>query len=74
MVTGLDVAHLRAYLLDDAGRLVPQHDRQGVRKESFDKVQIGVAEAGHRGAQQDLVRRRLTDTDLLDYERLVGFI
>ncbi len=61
-------------MLDDAGRLVAQHDRQGVRKYPFNKVQVGVAETGHRSAQQDLVRRRLTDTDLLYDERLVGFI
>jgi hypothetical protein len=74
VVALLDVVHLRADLLDDAGRLVAQHDGQRMRVKPLDEVQVGMAEARVGGAQEHLARGRLVDRHVLDDERLVHFV
>ena len=71
MVARLDRRHLGPDRLDNAGALVPEHDRPVERKASdpIDDMQIAVAHAGRDGAHQHLARPRLVDLDLLDRQR-----
>ncbi len=74
VVARLHIGDVGADLLDDAGGLVPKHRGQRVRIKAFHEVQIGMAEAGDRRADQDLARARLRQADVLDDQRLVDFI
>ncbi|MGY3362498.1 hypothetical protein ACVWZK_009161 [Bradyrhizobium sp. GM0.4] len=66
MITGLHIGDVGADLLDDTGRLVPEHRGQRMRIKAFHEVQIGVAETCGRGPDQDLARAGLRQADILD--------
>ncbi len=74
MVARLHVVDVGADLLDDTGGLVAEHRGQRMRIKPFHEVQIGVAEPGDRGADQDLARPRIRQADVLDHQRLVDFM
>ena len=59
--------------LDDAGALVPEHDRPVEREASdaVDDMQVAVADAGRDGADQHLAPRWRVDIDRLDRQRRV---
>ena len=62
---------IRTDPLDDAGALMPQHDRP-VEREAADAIndmQIAVTDAGRDGAHQHLAAERLVDIDRLDRQR-----
>jgi cytosine/adenosine deaminase-related metal-dependent hydrolase len=73
VVARLHRAHLGAHGLDDAGALVAQDGRQRVRVGALHEVQVGVADAGRRGADQHLVWPGLVDLHVLDLKRLSDF-
>ena len=50
---------------------MPRHGGQRVRISAFDEVQVRMAQAASRSADQHLVRTGLADDQLLDFERLV---
>jgi len=74
MVTRLYIGDLGADLLDDACRLVTEHGRQWVRVEPFHEMQVGMAETGYAGADQNLPRAWVRQADVLDHQRLVDFV
>ena len=73
VIARLHRRHVGAHRLDDTGALVAQHDRTVEREAALpiDDVQVAVAHARGRGADQHLTAPRLVDLDGLDRERLV---
>ena len=45
-----------------------------MRIQPFHEVQIGMAEAGHTGTDQNLARPGFRQADILDRQRLVDFM
>ncbi len=68
MITGLDMCHVLADRLDDAGRLVAHDHRRRVGIFSLEKVEIAVAQASRCSADQYLAATRLVGHDVLDDE------
>jgi hypothetical protein len=68
-----DPCHAVADLLDDAGALVPEHDRiallvpRDLRPDAL-HAQVGVADPAGDEPHQDLVRPRLVELDVLEGE------
>ena len=73
MIARLHGAHFGAHLLDHAGALVPQHGGQRIGVGAFHEMQVGVADAGGDGADQNLVRAGLADLHVFDLEGLAHF-
>ena len=48
--------------------------RQRVRLQPLNEMQIGMAQATHRGADQNLARFGLARADLLDHQGGIGFV
>lgn len=71
MVTRLHVAHILAHGLHDASALVAEHSRHRAGILAFDQVQIAVAQARGRGADQYFPPARAGNVHVLDGERLV---
>jgi hypothetical protein len=71
MVAGPHRRDIRADRLDNAGALVPQHDRPVEREaaDPVDDMQVAVANAGRDGVHQHLAAQRLVDIDGLDRQR-----
>jgi hypothetical protein len=59
-------------IIDDSRRFMAEYRGRGMRVQSFDEMQIAVADAGRSGANQDLVILRIVDIDLFDFQRLIG--
>ena len=72
MIPGLDRDHIHADRLDDTGALMPEHNRPVEREppDTVDDMQIAVADAGGRRADQHLAPPRLVDLHCLDCQRL----
>ncbi len=68
VVARLHRSHFRPYLFDHASALVAQHGGQGIGIGAFVEMQVGVADPGGDGADQDLVRAGLVDLHVLDFE------
>src|SRR6185437_6809752 len=66
LVARLDAAHVRADGLDDAGALVPAHDRQPDGGVAGDDVVVGVAEPGRHQLDPYFVRLRLIELQVDD--------
>ena len=73
MVTDPHRGHVGSGRLDDAGALVPEHDRPVEREaaDAVDDMQVAVADAGRDGTDQHLAARWRVDIDRLDRQRLV---
>lgn len=56
MIASLDAAGGCTDLLDDAGGLVPEHDRQGIPQRPLDHFQIGVTKPRRPDPNQHVVR------------------
>ena len=69
-----DPLHAFADPLDDAGALVPEHDREAARdpRPQLAHAQVGVADPAGRQPDEDLIRARLVELDLLKCGRLAG--
>ena len=74
VIAGLHIGDVGADLLDDAGGFMAEHRGQRMRIEPFHEVQVGMAEAGDRGADQDFARAGIRHADILDHQRLVDFM
>ncbi len=74
MVARGDGLDPRPDLLDDAGRLVAQHDGQGMRGVARDHVVVAVADAVRRPAHLHLVRAGLEQLDVFDHERFLHVV
>ena len=74
MVARLEIGDFGADLLDHARRLMAENHRQRMGVQPLDEVQIGMAQATHRGAHQNLARLGLARADLLDHQGGVGFV
>src|SRR5215472_14590105 len=74
MVTGPHGGDLVADGFDDSRALVSQHDRlvQRVARVAVDDMEIAVAHARLRGADEDFTSPRLVDVDGLDGQGLVN--
>src|SRR5438105_2576386 len=74
VIAGAQRRHVGADRLDDARALVAQHDGaiEGPAPLAIDDVEVAVADAGGRGAHEDLAAPGLVDLDRLHRERLVG--
>ena len=71
MVAGSDERDALPHPLDDAGALVAEDARRVAgRVGARGRVQVGVADAAGRQADEHLARLRLREVDLLDDERL----
>ena len=53
---------------------VAEHGRQRMRIKPFHEMQVGMTEAGDRGADQHFARTGIGQADVLDDERLVDFM
>ena len=73
VIARLAGAHFAADLLDDAGALMAEHDRDLRRIRAFDEVEIRVAHTGGDGADQHLVGAGFVDLNVFDGERLANF-
>ena len=72
VIAGLELGHVRADRLDDAGGLVAE-DRGGrERVVAIDEVQIAVAHTARDGAHEHLASDGLRDLDVLDGEGFIG--
>src|SRR5690606_6591242 len=69
MIAGLHGMNLRADLLDDARRLVPENRGQWVGIGALDEMQVRMADARRHCADQHLTRSRLVDLNILNDER-----
>ncbi len=74
MVARFYIIDVGADLLDHTSRFMAEHCRQRMWIKPFHEVQIRVAEAGDRGADQDFARARVGQADVLDHQRLVDFV
>src|SRR5262249_15385712 len=74
VVAFLHIGHFGSNFDNDARRLVSEDDWKGMGIESFDKMQIGMAEPCVCGADQDFACARFVDAHLLDHERLMHFV
>src|SRR3954467_15459274 len=74
VVARFHIGDIRADLLDDTGGFVAEHRREWMRIEPFHEMQVGMTKPGDRGADQDLARPGLLNTDVLNRERLVDFM
>ncbi len=74
MIAGFEIGDGLTHLLDYAGRLMAQNCRRRMRIQTFDKMQVAVADAAGRGPHQHLVFLRLVDLDLFDRQRLMGSV
>jgi hypothetical protein len=72
VIPRLDRGHIGANRLDDAGAFMAEHDRPVEREppDTVDDMQIAVADAGGRRADQHLAPPRLVDLHRLDRQRL----
>ena len=71
MVARLDVGDIGADLFDDAGGLVAEDGRataEGRAPLAVDEVEVGVADAAGRGADEHLGRLRVADLNVVDFE------
>ena len=73
-VAGLDVGDVVADFLDDAGGLVTEDGRARHGVLALHEVEVGVADAGGAGADEDLVGAGLVDIDIFDDEGLVDAV
>src|SRR6202042_3034122 len=71
VIARLDLGHPGADLLDDAGPLVPAHDREPGHQVPVDQVQVGVTQPGGDVPDQYLTLARAVQVELDDLERLV---
>ena len=71
VVAGLEVGDEFAGLFDDAGGLVAEDAGRVEGVEAFDEVEVGVADAGGGGLDEDFARAGLVDVDLFDREVLI---
>ena len=69
MVADLNAARGGADLLDDAGGLVPEHDRHRIAQRSLDHFEIGVAEPGGADPHQHVGRLQRRRRDRFDRHR-----
>src|SRR5215475_8484312 len=74
VVAWLYVSDAVADRLDDRRRFVSQHAGRRMRVETFDKMQIAVAQPGKGGTQQHLAGLRLFESDILDRQRLMRLV
>ena len=66
MVAGGHLGHRRADALDDARPLVAVDRRPRQREEAVAGVHVGLADAARDDADDDFVRRRLGEVELLE--------
>jgi len=73
VIPRFDRGHIRADRLDDACALMAEHDRPVEREppDAVDDVQVAMADAGGRRANQHLAPPRLVDLHRLDRQRLL---
>ncbi len=64
------LGHVAADGFDDAGALVPEHDRQWSRPLALDEGQVAAADARGLQPDQHLVTRRRPEVHLIDGQRL----
>ena len=68
MVAGLQVPHVAAHRLDEPSALVAEHDRCRHPARTLAHLLVGVAEAGGHDSDQNLVRGRFSEFELLELE------
>ena len=66
MVANRDAARLGPDFLDNAGRLVTEHNRHRIVQRAGDDFEIGVTEPGRFDAHQYIVASKPVDDDRLD--------
>ncbi len=69
MIADGDATRGRSDLFDDAGRLVPEHDRHREAQRSLDHFEVGVAQAGGANPHQHIVGFQRMRGDGLDRQR-----
>ena len=69
VIADIYAARGSANLLDDPGRLVPEHNRHGIAQRSLNHFQIGVAKSGRTDPHQHVVRFQSHCRDRLDRHR-----
>src|SRR5206468_11230490 len=74
VIAGLELGHVRADRLDDAGGLVAEDRGRRKRVVPVDEVQVAVAHTARDRAHEYLTSDWLGDLDVLDRERLVGTV
>jgi hypothetical protein len=70
MITGLEIGHAPADLLDDPGPFVPEHDRWWYRQLRLQDRQIGVAYSARGELDDDLTLAQGLERERLDLEWL----
>ncbi len=68
MVPGLQPLDVAAHGVDDAGRLVSEHDRGGRREDAVGEAQVGVADATVPYANTDVSRPGILDRDVVAHD------
>jgi hypothetical protein len=69
VIAGIEPDHSGADLLDDAGPLVAEHDRQLGRVDALDDMEVGVADAARRHPYEHLALLRGIEFQLLEDQR-----
>ena len=72
-VANLNGAYFAADGFDNTRRFMPGNGRQRVRVGAFDKVQVAMAKAAGRGADQHLMRPGVRYVDLFNLKRFARF-
>ena len=72
VVAGLHRGHALPHRVDDAGALMPEHDRQRRRQHLVAHERVGVADAGRHHPHPHLAGPRLIQLQLHDLERFRG--
>jgi len=71
VVAGLYVSDVLADFLDDPRRFVAKNGRRREDPQTFDEMQVGVADAARRRAHENFTLRRAVDLHLFNRQRLM---
>src|SRR2546428_6020427 len=74
VIAGLELGHVRADRLDDAGGLMAEDRGRRERVVAVDEVQVAVAHTARDRAHEYLTSDGLGDLDVLDREGFVGTV
>ncbi len=74
MIAGFDVGDVLANRLDHGRAFMAEYGWRGIRIQPFHEMQVGMTQAGERGAQKNFPTFRFFNLDLLDRQRLVRHV